>query len=240
MLPISFLPPPAQPPHFLFPFSLLTTEGVSLTWESYLPHGPREAPRWLRQGAGGSAPEGARERPGSQPPFAGLLPPPPAPGHPPPAPPPSASPIPARRPRPPPPRTPRVWVGTAGAEPEALSQFPGNLFSQTLAANQSWFRSLPRGTKTVIFFVIKVRKELGTNTAGDLFFAFCSAGRGPAGVCPQRPARSGRPAALVDSTPRCLHPDPAAAAPGREPQGGAGGWGAVFTPPQAPVPAAGA
>ena len=201
---------------------------------------PQGGPSVAPSGGGGVSPrgsEGASWLPASfrRPPPTSTRPRPP-----PPAPPRSASPIPARRPRPPPPRTPRVWVGTAGAEPEALSQFPGNLFSQTLAANQSWFRSLPRGTKTVIFFVIKVRKELGTNTAGDLFFAFCSAGRGPAGVCPQRPARSGRPAALVDSTPRCLHPDPAAAAPGREPQGGAGGWGAVFTPPQAPVPAAGA
>lgn len=71
----------------------------------------------------------------------------------------------------------------------------GNRFPQTLAANQSWFRSLLWGIRIVIFSVIKVRKELDRKAASSLFlrFALLDAalrGRVRHGV-PRRPAPSG-------------------------------------------------
>ena len=117
----------------------------------------------------------------------------------------------------------------------------GNRFPQTLAANQSWFRSLLWGIRIVIFSVIKVRKELDRKAASSLFLRFAlldAALRGCVhhGV-PRRPAPSGAHRAPQ----RRLHLVSARQTPQQqaaEPQRG-GSWGAVPMPTQAPVAATG-
>lgn len=135
----------------------------------------------------------------------------------------------------------------------------GNLFPQMLAANQSRFHSLLWGIQIVIFGVINVSKELGMHAASALraISVFCSAGRGPAGVCPppgpQRPARGRRPTAWWTRSPRPspqghspqtpqLPPQAADAAlpqgfphaRSRGPQGGGSGAGQLLSFPHRP------